>query len=60
MIDVHKKLSVNIPQVRIDLYNSNGKIYFGEITFFHWSGMTPFDPIEWDYKLGNLIKLPQK
>ena len=60
MIDVARKLSVNIPQVRIDLYNSNGKIYFGEITFFHWSGMTPFVPIEWDYKLGNLIKLPQK
>ena len=33
MIDVARKLSVNIPQVRIDLYNSNGKIYFGEITF---------------------------
>lgn len=60
MIDVARKLSVDIPQVRIDLYNCNGKIYFGEITFFHWSGMTPFDPIEWDYKLGNMITLPPK
>lgn len=54
------KLSQNIPQVRIDFYEVNGKVYFGEITFFHWSGMTPFDPIEWDYKFGEWIKLPQQ
>lgn len=58
MLGIAKKLSVGIPQVRIDLYNCNGKIYFGEITFFHWSGMTAFDPVEWDFKLGKLIKLP--
>ena len=54
------KLSQNIPQVRIDFYEVNGNVYFGEITFFHWSGMTPFDPIEWDYKFGEWIKLPQQ
>lgn len=58
MLEIAKKLSVGIPQVRIDLYNCNGKIYFGEITFFHWSGMTSFDPVEWDFKLGKMIKLP--
>lgn len=58
MLEIAKKLSVGIPQVRIDLYNCNGQIYFGEITFFHWSGMTAFDPIEWDFKLGKMIKLP--
>ena len=58
MLGIAKKLSVGIPQVRIDLYNCTGKIYFGEITFFHWSGMTAFDPVEWDFKLGKLIKLP--
>lgn len=58
MLEIAKKLSVGIPQVRIDLYNCNGQIYFGEITFFHWSGMTAFDPVEWDFKLGKLIKLP--
>lgn len=51
-------LSKNIPQVRIDFYDINGKVYFGEITFFHWSGMVPFEPEEWDYKLGNYIELP--
>lgn len=58
MLEIAKKLSVGIPQVRIDLYNCNGQIYFGEITFFHWSGMTAFDPVEWDFRLGKMIKLP--
>lgn len=60
MKDVARKLSQGLPHVRVDLYNVNGKIYFGELTFFHWSGMTPFVPQEWDYKLGELIKLPPK
>ena len=59
MIDVARKLSKGIPHVRVDLYNVNGKSYFGELTFFHWSGMTAFDPIEWDFKFGQWIKLPQ-
>lgn len=53
-------LSKGIPQLRVDFYNINGKIYFGELTFSHWSGMTPFDPEEWDYKFGEWIKLPIK
>ena len=60
MIDLAEKLSVNIPQVRIDFYEINGNIYFGEITFFHWGGFVPFVPDEWDYILGNYIKLPKK
>ena len=59
MLYVAAQLSKGIPHVRVDLYNVNGQIYFGELTFFHGSGMEKFDPIEWDYKLGNLIKLPQ-
>ena len=58
MLVIAKKLSKSIPQVRIDLYNCNGRIYFGEITFFHWSGMTAFEPVEWDFKLGEMIQLP--
>ena len=58
MIEVARKLSQGMCHVRVDLYNVKGKIYFGELTFFHWSGMTPFEPIEWDYKMGQLIKLP--
>lgn len=50
-------LSKNIPHVRVDLYNIRGRIYFGELTFFHWSGMTPFVPEEWDYMFGECIRL---
>ncbi len=58
MVDVARRLSKGMRHVRVDLYNVNGKIYFGELTFFHWSGMTPFEPLEWDYKMGEFIKLP--
>ena len=54
-----EKLSKGIPHVRVDFYEVNGKAYFGELTFFHWSGLTPFDPEEWDQKFGSWIKLPK-
>lgn len=60
MIEIASKLSQGFPHVRIDLYNVSGKIYFGEFTFFHWSGMVPFIPIEWDYRFGEYISLPSK
>ena len=52
------KLSVDIPQVRVDFYEVNGRVYFGEMTFFHWSGLKPFEPKEWDMTFGSWIKLP--
>lgn len=58
MKQLSKKLSKGIPQSRIDFYDINGKVYFGEITFFHWSGLTPFEPEEWDYTFGKWIELP--
>ena len=60
MKELAEKLSVNIPQVRVDFYEVNGKVYFGEMTFFHWSGMTPFEPEEWDAVFGSWIDLPDK
>ena len=59
MVEIAEKLSSGIPHVRVDLYNIGGKIYFGELTFFHWSGMTRIEPLEWDYKLGEMLILPQ-
>lgn len=53
-----ESLSQGIPHARIDFYNINGQIYFGEITLFHWSGMIPFEPDVWDKKLGDYIELP--
>lgn len=58
MLEVAKKLSKGIPHVRVDLYNINGRVYFGELTFFHWSGMTPFEPRKWDYMFGEFLNLP--
>ena len=57
MLDVAKKLSKGIPHVRVDLYHINGKIYFGELTFFHGSGFEKFTPEEWNKILGNWIQL---
>lgn len=53
-------LSKGFPHLRVDFYDINGRIYFGELTFFHWSGMVPFVPEEWDYKFGSWIELPNK
>ena len=50
-------LSKGIKQVRVDFYEINGQVYFGELTFSHWSGMVPFEPIEWDYIFGEWINL---
>ena len=50
-------LSQGIPHLRVDLYESNGKIYFGELTFSHWAGMVPFDPKTYDELLGSWIDI---
>lgn len=60
MCNVASKLSHGMPHVRVDLYCINGRIYFGELTFFDSSGFAEFKPIEWDYKFGEWIKLPPK
>lgn len=52
-----EKLSKGMRFVRIDLYEINGKIYFGEFTFFDAGGFWPKQPVEWEYKLGDLIRL---
>lgn len=59
MRELADKLSAGIPQARIDFYEVNGRAYFGEITFSHWSGMKPFVPEEWDYTFGNWIEIPE-
>ena len=53
------KLAKGKTEVRVDLYNVDGRIYFGELTFTHWSGLVPFEPSEWDSKFGQLISLPK-
>ncbi len=60
MKEIAEKLSKNIPHVRVDLYEINGQVYFGELTFYHFGGLVPFEPDEWDYKFGEWLKLTVK
>lgn len=53
-------LSEGIPQLRVDFYEVNGQIYFGELTFSPGNGLEPFYPDEWDYKFGEWIVLPDQ
>lgn len=57
MKELASKLSKGIPHVRVDLYEINGKVYFGELTFYHFSGMVPFNPPQWDRIFGDWIDL---
>lgn len=60
MIDIARKLSVGFSHVRVDLYNVNGKIYFGEMTFTNGSGFEKINPESADRMLGDLWKLDMK
>lgn len=53
MLSLSEKLSSDFVYSRIDWYDVDGQLYFGEITFHHDSGMRPIEPFEWDLKLGN-------
>ena len=52
MLKIAAKLSEDFPFVRVDLYNVGGKIFFGELTFYPWSGYVQFTPDEIDFELG--------
>ncbi len=58
MIDLAKKLSIDIPFLRVDFYVINEKLFFGEMTFFPETGTGKITPPQWDYKLGEMLKLP--
>lgn len=59
MIELSEKLAKKMPFVRIDFYEVEGKIYFGEITFFPGNGTEEFTPEKYDYVLGSWIRLPK-
>lgn len=54
------QLSKGYPHIRVDLYDLNEKVLFGELTLFHFSGMVPFEPEEWDIRFGDMLALPVK
>lgn len=60
MLQVANILAKDFPFVRVDLYWVNGKVYFGELTFYPWTGYVTFEPDEFDYILGEDFILPPK
>ena len=58
MIELSKILSKGYAHVRVDFYEVDGHLYFGELTFYHFSGFMPFVPNYWDKVFGDFIKLP--
>lgn len=57
MISFAEKLSENIPFLRVDFYEIDGHVYFGELTFFPDSGYGKWTSCEWDNKIGEYIDL---
>lgn len=57
MLTIAKTLSSDFPFVRVDLYNLDGIIYFGELTFYPWAGYVQFKPDEFDFTLGNMMEI---
>lgn len=60
MIEIAEKLAAPFPEARIDLYYSDEKIIFGEITFWDGSGYMQFEPDDFDFILGRNFVLPEK
>ena len=60
MLELASKLCKDTYQLRVDFYRVEGKIYFGELTFFDASGFAEFEPEEYNYIVGNGIALPIK
>lgn len=58
MIRLCKKLSKDLIHVRCDFYNINGKVYFGEMTFYQCSGLEKYEPYKYDVIFGSFIHLP--
>ncbi|MBE6758395.1 MAG: carbonic anhydrase [Ruminococcaceae bacterium] len=60
MLHAAEVLSADFPAVRVDMYCIQGKTYFGELTFFPWSGYVRFTPDSFDFELGEKFILPER
>ncbi|SEL56907.1 TupA-like ATPgrasp [Ruminococcus sp. YRD2003] len=60
MFELAERLAEGTPELRVDFYEVDGKVYFGELTFFDGSGLDRIKPFEWDLKMGEWVTLPGK
>ena len=58
MIALSRILTKGLPHVRADFYEVDGRLFFGELTFYHFSGFMPFEPDRWDRIFGDWLELP--
>ena len=58
MKELARVLSEGFPHIRVDFYEINGQVYFGELTFYHFGGVEPFIPESWDSVFGSWLNLP--
>lgn len=52
MLDIAELFAKEFPHVRVDFYNIDGNIFFGELTFYNSSGYVLFEPDKFDFELG--------
>ena len=60
LIELSEILAKGIPQVRVDWYIHDGRIYFGEFTFYTWAGWPTFTPESYDIEHGKHFVIPDK
>ncbi|MEI0566355.1 ATP-grasp fold amidoligase family protein, partial [Brachyspira pulli] len=60
MLYISSILSKYFHHVRVDFYQINNKLFFGELTLYTSAGIGKFEPQEWDYKFGELLELPKE
>ena len=60
MVALSEKLAEGIPTIRVDWYYIDGKIIFGEMTFYTHAGFMNYNPPEWNKKMGEWLVLPEK
>jgi hypothetical protein len=57
MITLSEKVARIFAYVRVDFYDVEGVLYFGEVTQCHGGGFDQLRPIEWDYKYGGMLSI---
>jgi len=57
MLDASRLLAKPFPYVRVDLYDLRGRLYFGELTFYHGKGVERFTPSRYDRDFGKWLRV---